>query len=273
MAFHRSHEELPILAICVYLYLIFYADKWVSKPWNCKGILVMWNLFLAGFSVVGAIYLLPLLWKKIQQDGFRASVCESAMWYFDGWEGVFVTLFIYSKFLELMDTVFLIIRKKEVIFLHWFHHVTVLLFCWHSLHHQTACGIWFAAMNYFVHSLMYTYYALAIWGFKPIFTLAPLITTIQILQMVGGITVILSVAYDKIVLGNDCDVQDANWKLGLTMYTSYFILFSILFYDKYFGKKDKSKASKPPCFPDHKTDGAGFFHAKEDGRFETKKQN
>ena len=29
--------------------------------------------------------------------------------------------------------VFLIIRKKEVIFLHWYHHVTVLLFCWHSL--------------------------------------------------------------------------------------------------------------------------------------------
>lgn len=57
-----------------------------------------------------------------------------------------------------VDTVFLVLRKREVIFLHWFHHVTVLLYCWHAYHHSVAAGLWFATMNYSVHSIMYLYY-------------------------------------------------------------------------------------------------------------------
>ena len=43
----------------------------------------------------------------------------------DGPVGLWVGLFIFSKIPELLDTVFLVLQKKRVIFLHWFHHVTV----------------------------------------------------------------------------------------------------------------------------------------------------
>ncbi|RHY06234.1 hypothetical protein DYB25_001996, partial [Aphanomyces astaci] len=33
---------------------------------------------------------------------------------------------------ELFDTFFVVIRKKPLRFLHWYHHITVLLFCWHA---------------------------------------------------------------------------------------------------------------------------------------------
>lgn len=36
-------------------------------------------------------------------------------------------------------------QNKEVIFLHWFHHVTVLLYCWHAFISDTATGLWCAA--------------------------------------------------------------------------------------------------------------------------------
>ena len=46
--------------------------------------------------------------------------------------GFFVALFIYSKVFELVDTLWLTLRKAPVIFLHWYHHVTVPLDCSHS---------------------------------------------------------------------------------------------------------------------------------------------
>ena len=39
-------------------------------------------------------------------------------------------LFALSKYYELADTLFLILKRKPVIFLHWYHHTTVLLFTW-----------------------------------------------------------------------------------------------------------------------------------------------
>merc|ERR1712137_1414140 len=96
--------------------------------------------------------------------------------------------FIYSKLFELIDTLFLVLNKRPVIFLHWFHHVTVLLYCWYSWAVQASNGIHFATMNYFVHSIMYFYYFLMLnRSIRPIVRkFAFLITTVQISQMVGG---------------------------------------------------------------------------------------
>lgn len=83
--------------------------------------------------------------------------------------------------LELFDTVLLALRKKPIITLHWYHHMTVLVFTWASHVYaqvrelrrsgvgkegrphssaQTNVHIVFTAMNCFVHVLMYAYYAL-----------------------------------------------------------------------------------------------------------------
>ena len=37
------------------------------------------------------------------------------------------------KWYELSDTLFLILRKREIIFLHWYHHAATLLLCWIQL--------------------------------------------------------------------------------------------------------------------------------------------
>lgn len=76
------------------------------------------------------------------------------------------------------------LQKKKVIFLHWFHHCTVLLYCWHAYHNRIAPGIWFAAMNYSVHSVMYAYYFAASVGMRAVVRpVAPLITAVQIVQV------------------------------------------------------------------------------------------
>ena len=106
--------------------------------------------------------------------------------------GFFVALFIYSKLAELFDTLWLLLRKSPVILLHWYHHVTVLLYCWHSYSMRIGSGLWFASMNYTVHSIMYFYFGLTQCGPKgrriaKKFSIA--VTLLQLAQMVMGIAV------------------------------------------------------------------------------------
>jgi elongation of very long chain fatty acids protein 6 len=77
--------------------------------------------------------------------------------YGDGACGLWVQLFCLSKIPELFDTAFIVARKKRLMFLHWYHHVTVLLFCWHSYATEASTGIFFVAMNYSVHAIMFGY--------------------------------------------------------------------------------------------------------------------
>eukprot|EP01126_Amoeba_proteus_P042264 TRINITY_DN4589_c0_g1_i2.p1 TRINITY_DN4589_c0_g1~~TRINITY_DN4589_c0_g1_i2.p1 ORF type:complete len:185 (+),score=4.97 TRINITY_DN4589_c0_g1_i2:135-689(+) len=165
-------------------------------------------------------------------------------WYAHPPVGPMVSIFIYSKFFELIDTVFLVLRKRQIIFLHWFHHVTVLLYCWHALHTVTGPGIWFATMNYTVHSVMYFYYFLTNVGFyQQLRPFAPIVTGLQISQMFAGIMILcMSIYYLEFGdLGDPtCHVDRSNYRWGIVMYTAYLILFILFFVEKYLGGSSTS---------------------------------
>ena len=62
-----------------------------------------------------------------------------------------------TKMLEWIDTLFLVIRKRKVGFLHWFHHIITYTYCWYaSLYSYSAdaTGIWFAGINLFIHYII-----------------------------------------------------------------------------------------------------------------------
>lgn len=121
-----NHVELPIFASAIYLVMVFYAPSLIKKPFSLKRPLAVWNLILAVFSIMGASRTVPVFIKSLR-IGFGYSICGDVS-YLDGPSGLWMALFIYSKFFELIDTLFLIIHKRPVIFLHWFHHLTVLLY-------------------------------------------------------------------------------------------------------------------------------------------------
>jgi len=41
-----------------------------------------------------------------------------------------------------------------------YHHATVLMFCWHAYSARIGTGLWYAAMNYSVHGIMYAYFGM-----------------------------------------------------------------------------------------------------------------
>lgn len=136
------------------------------------------------------------------------------------------------------DTVFIVLRKQRLIFLHWYHHITVLLYSFYTYREQAAGGCWFITMNYTVHALMYGYYAAKAAGFRLPRPYAMIITTLQTLQMALGLMV-LALVY---VWQNDtvCRSSDSNITWGSIMYLSYLLLFSSFFYKSYVkgGAKD-----------------------------------
>lgn len=285
----REHADVPVFAISVYLLIVFYVPDILKdrEPFQLRRVWSIWNLILSIFSIIGASRTLPHLVYSIYTKGFVFTVCqEPESWYLRGRTGCWCTLFILSKVPELLDTVFLVLQKKPVIFLHWFHHVTVLLYCWHAFISDTAPGLWFSTVNYCVHSIMYFYYFMSISGgqlrtyARPI---APFITTFQLLQMVMGSTVTAAAAYFHSSDPTSCSVNPVNYRLGLAMYVSYFALFGILYYNLYLkpgGKHSKNKATESGskeggpkkklqlpkvedslCGVDMKEgDAAGFFH-------------
>lgn len=70
-----------------------------------------------------------------------------------------------------------------------YHHVTTLMSWWVMYHWYEPAQQWYVVMNSFVHSFMYTYYALKALKIRVPRPIAMFITTIQLLQMVLGVTV------------------------------------------------------------------------------------
>ena len=118
-----------------------------------------WSMFLAMFSIMGAARTLPEFMHTLYTHGFYHSLCIPSFIEQDRVSGFWTWMFVLSKVPELGDTIFIVLRKQKLIFLHWYHHITVLIYCWYSFSQYTAPARWFVVMNFIVHSIMYTYYA------------------------------------------------------------------------------------------------------------------
>lgn len=182
----------------------------------------------------------PFLFATVLSKSYEETVCTapSQSWG-NSTTGFWVMLFCYSKAPELIDTVFIVLRKKPLIFLHWYHHVTVLLFCWNAYATMAGSGLYFVAMNYTVHALMYGYYCLQALQICPKSFPAILITISQIAQMFVGTGVCISTWY-FMLKGRQCNNDISNLTAGALMYGSYLYLF-VDFAVKRYGKKQSKK--------------------------------
>jgi len=239
------HWQYPLCAVAAYVVLIPLLLKLMEgrKAVDLGSFPFYWNTFLSVFSMAGFAYCAPVILSELATNGFYFTTCAPAPWYGAGRHGLFVALFIYSKFFELVDTAIILLAKRQLMFLHWWHHVTVLLYCWHAYATQIATGLWFATMNYFVHSVMYGYYAaMGSAKMRPkVKKFAIYITLLQLLQMVVGIFVtVKAVMYQA--SGHPCRVNKTNSIMGLAMYASYFVLFFIFFLGRYVSAEKPKKA-------------------------------
>mmetsp|Transcript_32676 Transcript_32676/g.39707 ORF Transcript_32676/g.39707 Transcript_32676/m.39707 type:complete len:321 (+) Transcript_32676:158-1120(+) len=247
---------LPPMIVALYLSSIIFGQRYMKdqKPWEWKKKLALWNLFLSLFSFMGMVRMVPPLIYMSQTKSIRSNMCDDpyATW-LAGSTGTWVQFFILSKIPELFDTFFVVVRKKPLIFLHWYHHITVLLYVWHGAYAiiNPVAPI-FGAMNYGVHSLMYGYYFLMAIGKKPKWLHASIITSAQILQMwVGMVATAIGYHYymdnrRAVEEGNENSCLISGWSLvaAMMMYGSYFLLFIQFFIARFTREKRLKVTSK-----------------------------
>jgi len=232
---------VPIAALTAYVVMIVAGRKLMERreAWKWRNILAVWNLSLSLFSFIGMVRTGPQLIHNLIHLSFRDIMCmDPQITYGSGSSGLWVQLFVLSKFPELIDTFFIVIHKKPLIFLHWYHHITVLAYCWHSYATKSPFCLFFVVMNYSVHFIMYGYYFLMAMKMKPKWLNAMFITTAQISQMVVGVMVTIAAFYYYNKESSDtCEIQKENTVAAFLMYGSYLFLFAQFFIGRYFKVK------------------------------------
>ena len=243
IAYNNRTWTVCLYATVIYLALVFQGRRWMQnrKPFNLRKPLILWNIGLAVFSIIGTASVLPTILHELSHYGVDYAVCFTnvaanprvAIWLY---------LFGLSKLVELGDTAFIVLRKSPLPFLHWYHHVTVLIYTMYGINNPNAVGGIFGGMNYFVHSLMYSYYAGRAMGVRIPRWMAQIITILQLSQMFVGVYVTVLAFYnDRSGRVPGCTIRNDLMCMATAMYFSYALLFLHFFYTKYCSSKEKSK--------------------------------
>jgi len=248
------HEWVPtsFKITLAYLAVVYLGQKWMEKKEaldnRAMGLtLAAWNLSFSLFSGYAAYMLLPELFSTLWRSGFVGSYCYNADYYTDPVTGYWGWMFVMSKAPELGDTMFLIVRKKPVIFMHWYHHALTFLYAQITYTETQAWCRWSLALNLTVHTIMYFYFAAQALKVRAPRYVAKFITTIQIAQFVISCYIFTHLVWIKFS-GSvpNCAVSWNVLSLGAMMYLSYLYLFTQFFYNAYSAGRNPTKVGTTP---------------------------
>ena len=139
--------------------------------------------------------------------------------------------FMLSKYIELLDTVFFVLRKKtsQVTLLHVWHHTFMCIsYYWGIKFYPGGHGSFAAFVNSGIHVLMYSYYGLAALGpSRTLLALKPYLTILQQIQFVAIFIHSMQLCFI------DCPVPKSIVLLTLVNASVFFGLFRDFFVKSY----------------------------------------
>lgn len=147
----------------------------------------------------------------------------------------------YFKYIELLDTVFLVLKKKPLAFLHVYHHAVTAFLCYTQLNGQTSISWLVITLNLSVHVLMYYYYYATAGGAK--IWWKKYLTSMQITQFIIDLFAVYFGTYSHYVYAygkntrfpnkGNCAGTESAALLGCGVLTSYLGLFVKFYIDTY----------------------------------------
>ncbi|CAL1297625.1 unnamed protein product [Larinioides sclopetarius] len=166
----ENHSIYPSIIICYILFSILVGPYLMQnrKAFSLRKILIAYNFFEVFINTYISY------WTAYEMLKHKSFICvprddphllqaieqNMPLW----------LLVFFNKTLELLDTVFFVLRKKknQITFLHVVHHSGVCLLTWSCLRNKAALGGFYVpfgiAINCASHTVMYLYYGLSAIG-------------------------------------------------------------------------------------------------------------
>lgn len=224
-------------AILVSYYIVIFGGRELMRgreAFKLNFLFKVHNFYLTAISAILLGLFLEQIIPTVARHGVFFAVCDHA----GGWTDKMVILYYLNyltKFLELIDTCFLFLKKKPLTFLHTYHHGATALLCYTQLIGHTSVSWVVITLNLMVHVVMYWYYfqsarGIRIWWKK-------YITMMQIIQFVLDLgfvyfaswTYFTSTYWPHLPNMGKCAGEEFAAIAGICIITSYLFLF-ILFY-------------------------------------------
>ncbi|XP_020862920.1 very long chain fatty acid elongase 7 isoform X1 [Phascolarctos cinereus] len=202
------------------------------KPFDLKRLMITYNFLIVLFSLYMCYEFIMSGWGVGYSyrcdivDYSRSPIALRMAW--TCW------LYYFSKFIELLDTIFFVLRKKnsQVTFLHVFHHTIMPWTWWFGVKFAAGgLGTFHALLNTAVHVVMYTYYGLCALGpaYQKYLWWKKYLTTLQLVQFV-----IVTVHIGQSFLIKDCKYQFPIFQYIIMCYGCIFLfLFAHFWYRAY----------------------------------------
>ncbi|XP_050310355.1 elongation of very long chain fatty acids protein-like [Anthonomus grandis grandis] len=170
------------------------------QPFDLKKIMIIYNVI----QVILNVYIVYYVYLARNVINWRCGEIDYSNSY---WGRKFLSiahLYYMLKILDLIDTVFFVLRKKtsHISFLHTYHHFGMVILAWVGTKFVGGGHSYFLGMaNAIVHTILYCYYLLTSYDsrYGKLIWLKKFITQAQLLQFA-----FLILSYGQLLFQNDC---------------------------------------------------------------------
>jgi len=235
-----SHYPFLAATAAVYLAVIFSLQHWVKQSnvdLRKNRLFNNWAFFHNVFMSLLSLYMFVDCVLQVYVDGGWSSI--DGYFILGGRYRALCNVFYWSKYIELIDTVILVLKgKKELGFLHLFHHCTTASCAYATRYQPLWIGVW---TNGLIHVFMYAHFA------RPLAFIRSTITTAQIVQFLFVIS-----CYNIWWLAYSSGVYVKDILYGNMCYMVYLYFFVLFFIDNYIKPKKVGPADSSASRGVHK---------------------